>query len=204
MTNALLEWHVHLLGYLNPTIFAIMVISAQLVQIIQIVGEPFPTGSLERGILQLLVLLESILSLQMSHRMGIVSIVHWEIIAFNQLVVRYENQCTVQWDTIVMASQSTLAELGIRMAKTLNQFIKAGFHMSVFISFSDWIKPPMNRHKFETPLKPTLHREMEIMAYLIMPSAYPTQRTILSRELNHGVILDQNNVYLVHGQIGRV
>ena len=140
MTNALLEWHVHLLGYLNPTIFAIMVISAQLVQIIQIVGEPFPTGSLERGILQLLVLLESILSLQMSHRMGIVSIVHWEIIAFNQLVVRYENQCTVQWDTIVMGNPLILVELGIKMAKTLNQFIKVGFHLYVFISFSDWMR----------------------------------------------------------------
>ena len=199
MTNALLEWHVHLQGYLNPTIFAIMVITAQLVQIIQTVGEPSPTGSLVQEILQLLVLLESILSLQISHRMGIVSIVHWGIIAFNQLVARYENQCTVQWDTIVMASQSILVELGIRMAKTLNQFIKAGFHMYVFIWFSDWMRPPTNRHKFENPLKPTLHREMEIM-----PSAYQTQRTILSRELNHGVILDQNNVYLVLGQTGRV
>ena len=76
MSNVPLEWHVHLLGYLNLTIFAIMVITAQLVQIIQTVGEPSPTGSLVQEILQLLVLLESISSLQMSHKIVSVLIVH--------------------------------------------------------------------------------------------------------------------------------
>ena len=150
--NVLLEWHAHLLDYLNLTISAIMVITVQLVQIIQTVGEPFPTGSLVQEILQLLVLLESILSLQMSHRIMVVTIARWEIIVFNQLVARSGNQCTVQWDTIVMGSRLILIELGIRMAKTLNQIIKAGFHIEVVLrSVSDWMRAPTNQNHLENP-----------------------------------------------------
>ena len=57
VTNVMLEWLVHL-DYHNLTIFVIMVITAQKVQIIQTVGEPFPTGSWVQGILLLLALLE--------------------------------------------------------------------------------------------------------------------------------------------------
>ena len=45
VTNVMLEWLVRLLDYLNQTIFAIMAITAQKVQITQTVGEPFLTGS---------------------------------------------------------------------------------------------------------------------------------------------------------------
>ena len=129
--------------------------------------------------------------------MEIVLIAHWEIIVFNQLVAKYENQCTVQWDTIVMASQSILVELGIRMAKFSTQIIKAGFHMNASM-VSDWSRVSSNQHHFENPLKPILHHEMGVML-----SVYPTRRTIMSRELNHGEISDQNSVYLVLGQTGR-
>ena len=194
----MLERLVHLLDSLNLTIFAIMVITAQKVQIIQTVGEPLPTGSLVKGTLLLLALLESIVNLQMSHQLSVL-IAHWEIIVFNQLVARYENQCTAQWDTIVMASRSILFELGIRMAKISTQFIQAGFHLNAFIPFSDWTRVSLNQHHFENPLKPTLHHKMGIML-----SVYPTRRTIMNRVPNPGVILDQNSVYLVHGQIERV
>ena len=77
VTNVMLEWLVRLLDYLNQTIFAIMVITAQLVQIIQTVGEPFPTGHFQlQGILLLRALLESISSLPMNHKMENVLIAH--------------------------------------------------------------------------------------------------------------------------------